>query len=397
MSRLRFHVANSLTGRLVGRLRPSEWSLTDPLTGAAEATFRVPLTANLLETQQLAAVAVPHVRQVVIEDEQNRFWFGGPITADPERDGNTIVITCADWREWFYHAPIRPDLTTEARQDYIHVATPVEQCQAIADLAGIGLDTVGAPRMVVDSPPDSEVTREVTHRMFKMTGEAIDNLSRREGGPDWWTYMTRDPADERSVVAHVAVGWPERSQAVTPLGLRHKSSLSLRAQQGEGGNILSATWPRGVPPPSRVFGVGPTPPPAEEWAVAEDPGLAEGERLAWDEVWQLPDGVNTPTTSFEAALARLDAHTEALGVLEVTIDPAATQLGEWGPGDRTRVVVEDGWRDVRLSDRRILSRTIEGRGPHVTSVAASINLSINERDIDEPELEEELVEEPEEE
>lgn len=378
---LSFRVANSLTGKMIGRLYPTEWEWTENLVGQDEISLKIPLPADAMKVEHLHDLLQPQIRQVVILDGDGNFWTGGPILSDPELEGDVLTVPCADWRAWFYAAPIRP-FESGARRDYLHGPDdPVEQCLAVAELAEIGLDVVGAPRIVVDAPPDSEILREVTHRMFQMSGAAMDNVCQRERGPEWWTYMAADPADPTSVVGHVAVGFPERRRSASGLTFRHKV---LRHERGQGGNILTYKWPKGTVPISRVFGVGPTPPPAEEWAVAEDPALAEGDRLAWDEVWQLPDGVTTPDSAFEHALARLQAHGQALGAVEASIDPNATDLAQWGAGDRARLVVSDGWRDVDLPAVRVLSRRIAGRGGHVLSVDVTLNLSEIGEDIDDP-------------
>jgi hypothetical protein len=391
VSRLTWRVADSLTGKLVGRLSPSAWEWNDPLTGSAQASLTVPIPADSSQVARLADLVRPHIRQVVVHDELGRWWFGGPVLADPERtEDDNLIIPVADWRAWFYAAPIRPN-TDESRRDYIRVTGSaggqVEQNQAIADLAALGLDTVGAPRLVVDTPTSSGINRDVTHRMFKMTGEAMDNVARRERGPDWWTYIAADPMDATKVVAHLAVAWPERSVTTSPIVLRHSRGPVLRHTQGAGGNILTYAWPRGSVPPSRVYGVGPTPPPGEEWAVAEDIDLTAGTRLAWDEVWQLPEGVATPDSAFEHSLARLQAHSQAEGVVEMTVKPDATDLYSWGPGDRARLIVSDGWREVDKPSVRILSRTLSGRGGHVTGVRLTVNLSALEANVETPETE----------
>jgi hypothetical protein len=383
---LTFHVADSLTGRIIGRLYPTEWTWTDPLTGSAEGSFTIPIPVDTDRVPNLINLTRPHIRQICARDELERWWFGGPVLGDPERNGHTVVVPVGDWRTWFYAAPIRPN-TNGTRRDYIRVTGgpggQVEQNQAIADLAAIGLATVGAPRLIVDTPISSGIMRDVTARMFKMTGEAMDNVARRHDAPDWWTYIATDPADTRNVIAHVTVAYPERSLLSTPMVLRHE--VVLRSQLGKGGNILTYTWPRGTPPPSRVIGVGSDPPPDEKWAIAEDPDLVAGTRLAWDEVWQLPEGIASPANAFEHAQSRLEAHGNDLGVIEVGIKPDATDLGSWGPGDRTRMIVADGWRDVELPEAHILSRTLTGRGPDVTGVTVSVNLSAIEADIEEPE------------
>jgi len=378
MPELRFLVADSVTGRLVGRLSPGEWSWTDPLTGPAEGSFRIPLPTDTADAARLQDLLQPQIRQILAQDATGRYWFGGPVTADPQLQDYVLTVPTSDWRAWFYAAAIRPNADS-TRRDYIQAQ--VEQCQAMAALAGIALDTAGAPRLVVDAPPDSTILRDVTARMFTMTGEVLDNIAQRERGPDWWTYLAADAADPLSVVAHLAIGYPERQQLSGGLTFRHQLQ---RRDLRVGGNVLSYTWPQGNKPTSRVFGVSAAPAPGEEWATAEDPGLEDGTRLAWDEVWQLPDEVNTAAAAFEHALSRLQANSAPVGVVEVAVLPSATDVGAWGPGDRVRLVVSDGWREIDLPQVRVLSRTLTGRGGNLTGVSASLNLAESTADIEEP-------------
>lgn len=385
MSQLTFHVANSLTGRLVGRLRPSSWTWEDPLTGSAKGTFVVPIPTDPGQVQELIDITRPHIMQVCAQDETDRWWFGGPILSEPAKDRNLLTVSVGDWRTWFYAAPIRPVGTT--RVEYVHVAEgtgQVEQNAAMAAIATLGLATIGAPRLLVDAIVGSGVMRDVTARMFKVTGEALDNISRRFDGPDWWTYMTTDPADARNVVGHLAVAYPERT-LVSGNNLNFRREIVIRTKQHGGGNIIDYTWPAGNVPPSRVIGISSDPPPDETWAVAEDPDLISGDALAWDEVWQLPEGVTTPDNAFEHSLGRLQALSGDFGVIAIDIKTEATDLGGWGPGDRCRLTIKDGWRDVEIESARILGRTLEGRGPHVTKVTAQVNLSATEETIEDPE------------
>lgn len=383
MSQLTFYVANSLTGRITGRLNPIEWSWDDPLTGTAAGSFTVAIPRDATQVEQLVAITRPHINQVAAQDELGRWWFGGPILADPAKQGNTVVVPVADWRAWFYAAPLRPNGAT--RVEYVQVDGgfgQVDQNDAMAAIATIGLATAAAPRVVVDTHTSSGVMRDVTARMFTYTGEALDNIARLYNGPDWYTYLTTDPADATKVIAHLAIAWPERALSDgKAVALRRE--VLLETKQGAGGNVIDYDWPQGVTPPSRVIGVSSDPPPDETWAIAESPELLSGEDLAWDEVWQLPEGVMTAESAYPHALARLQALSGDLGVLAVNIKVEATDLGSWGPGDRCRLIIKDGWRDIGLESARILSRKLEGRGSHVTKVTAQVNLS-SEADIVDP-------------
>lgn len=380
--RLTFHVADSLTGRITGRLSPVAWSWEDPLTGSARGELTVAIPNDVDQVGQLIAITRPHNTQVVVRDEQDRWLFGGPILADPNKEGNTLKVPVVDWRAWFYAAAIRP--VGAARVEYLRVAGgtggQVEQNTAMAAIANLGLATIGAPRLVVDSIVSSGVMRDVTARMFKMTGEALDSISRRFDGPDWWTYMATDPADPRFVVAHLRIAHPERA-IVSGNAIALRREVLLDRKQGAGGNIVDYQWPQQTTPPSRVLGVSSDPPPDETWAIAETPELINGEQLAWDEVAQLPEGVTSAESAFDHSLARLQALAGDKGVVSVDVQPTATDVGAWGPGDRCRLIIKDGWRDIDLSSARILSQKLEGRGQHITKVSATVALGDEVADV----------------
>lgn len=378
---LQFHVANSLTGKIIGRLNPSEWSWTDPVTGQGEGSIKVAIPRDPDQVLHLADLTQPLVRQVVVRDELGRWWFGGPVIGDPEVSDDTLTIPLADWRAWFYNVVVTYNLSGFPSHLYIKEANHVDQCRVIQLLAvmAYGDHAVGRPRFVIDDEPVSGIYRDVTVKFLTPLGEGMDNVARRERGPDWWTYIADDPSDPESVVIHHRIAWPERRMS--------KSQIVLRHQVGKGGNLLGYTWPRGTAPTTRVFGTDNSPFPDEKAAIASDPAIAAGEALAWEEVYQVPDGVTTTAAMFEHALARLQAHNDTLGQVEVTIRTDATDLATWGPGDHARLIVSDGWRDVDLDNRRILSRTLSGRGGEITSVKATVNLSLVEFDVDDPPVE----------
>lgn len=362
---LTFRVAESLTGRRIGTLRPSEWTFDDPLTGSSKGDLTLALPTDQDSVDLLVYLSRPHVNQIVAQDEDGRWWFGGPIIAEPAVEGRTVKVTFADWRAWFYASALDADVS----------AASTEQMQVMSDLVTGRVAAAGAPNMVVDAPATSGVLRDALYRTATMIGDSLDDIANRTDGPDWWTYLTTDPADETVVVAHVAFAYPERTK---DYGLRLRYDLGR-----SGGNLISYGWPEGNVPSSRVVGTQGTPP-DQLVVTSEDPAIAAGDALAWDEVYALPEGVTDPLVAFEYTQARL-ASRKSDGTVTAELDPNATDLGAWGPGDRAHLFVRDGWRDIEKPCVRVIGRTLAGRGGSVTSVKVSIALSEPDPDIEEPE------------
>lgn len=361
-STLTWRVASSLTGRLFGTLQPSDWSWDDPLTGVAKGELAVALPAGSA-VDRLVELTRPHDCQIGAVDGLGRWWFGGPIVAEPAMADRQVKITFADWRAWFY--------STGLDADIIRVAE--EQMLTLSDVANARVSAAGAPHMVVDNAAVSGVLRDSTFRRATTAGAAIDDIALRDRGPDWWTYLTADPDDDAAVLAHVAFAHPERTTG---------NRLYLRHRLGSGGNLLTFSWPEGNVPATRVVGTQGTPP-DQLVVIAEDPDVATGDAIAWDEFYSLPDGVDA-TGAFDYTLARLNSRRRDSGTVTGDLDPAATDLGSWGPGDRARLSVNDGWRAIELPAARIIGRTLAGRGSNVMSAKVSIALDEPEVDIDVP-------------
>lgn len=361
-ARLTFRVADSLTGKLVGVLRPSSWTFDDPLTGFGKGELTVPLPSGSDDVARLVELTRPHDRQVCVHDEQDRWWFGGPVVAEPTMADRQVTVTFADWRAWFYAAALDAD--------YISVGE--EQVVSMTALAATRVGDPGAPRLTIDSAATSDILRNVAVRQTTMLGVALDDIARRDSGPDWWTYLQTDPDDPTSVIARLTFAYPERTK---------NYGLYLRHRLGRGGNLLDFEWPDGNVPASRVIGIHGTAP-DQLVVTTADPAVADGETLAWDEVYSLPDGVDADT-AFEYTYARLASRTND-GTITGTIDPAATDLGAWGPGERARLSIDDGWRAIESTSARVLGRTLAGRAGAVTSVKVQISVTEPEPDIPVP-------------
>jgi hypothetical protein len=349
---VRFDVADSLTRQVVARLEPSRWELSDPLGSPGTGSLTIARPEDSAKVAQLVEMTQPHNRWIAVEDDAERILWCGPVLATPGFSGGEITVSVADWRTWFYLAPIRP-LSNGTRRNYIQTgAAAREQCLIMTDLATLALDTVGAPHFVVDTAPDSDTTREITAMMLdRPIGEHLASIQDRDRGCEWYCYATWSAAD--TLLPHFAVAWPERGQRTFPIRVEYVA--------GEGGNVHDYAWPEGRETFSRVWAVGDGEPPAQVFTSDQDPGIADDTELAWETVLGPLDGVVKTATAFEYAYAEVQRTRRlADGQAEFSIADERIPLGDVMTGDRARVILENGWVSVDVDAARIVSRTISG-------------------------------------
>ena len=352
---LRWHVCNSLTGKIVGSLRPHTWEITEPLDNPSTGTLTVALPTNTRKLERMLDLIPPRIRSIVLEDEQGRFLFGGPIPPPGAKltSGN-VEIPVVDWRSWFYRAPLRPT-AANARQDYIKGATNQrEQCLIMTDLAKLALTGTGRPKMVVDDAPTSGILRQFTTKMFQRSiGEALDDVQNRERGAEWSTYITASD-DEMTLLPHFKVWWPEQRSSTAPLVLAWR--LGRR-----GNTTIDYEWPTGEDVPTKVWAVDGTED-VQLWTSAASPAIAAGSDLLWEQVINLNEGTGTVTKAyaFEQALGTLDKASRLSGLVEFTVNSNRYAPGDLMVGDRARITIEDGLRTVNIKAARIVQRVLSG-------------------------------------
>lgn len=348
-----WHVADAMTGQILDELEPADWSVTDPIIGAAEASLTIEIPDADERLNRLRQILVPDLVQLVLEDDSGTFPFGGPMWADPTEDlgEGTLTLTAHDWRGWFYDQHLRPSNVDTNAWDGDYLRRNYEQGNAYVDLAKLALDTVGAPRMVVDPPQDTGVHRDFTLRQFQNIGEFLDSLSRRERGMEWWTEMERT-TDPRVVVPRFRTASPERSSRDSTIALTFDS---------DGGNLSSFTWPSANPRARRVIALGDGEPPDAVYAVDDDPALEETETLMRERKIGPLTGVSKRATAFEHAFAAREVYGAATtGSLTATTSIDDPPVDSYSVGDRAYVRVVTRWRDVELPACRIIARRITG-------------------------------------
>lgn len=368
---MKFHVCDTLSGRIVGRLYPNAWSFTDPLATPGTGTLTVPLPDAPAAVGLLGDLTAQRRRWVACEDDQGRFLFGAVIPRRPARGEGVVTVPLVDWRSWFYRAPIRPN-EDGSRRNYIKTGSnATEQTTMMADLLELALDTTGAPDMVIDTPPVSGVERERTCLMLdRSVGEYLDGMSswKVERGAEWHVYVARDLTDPLRLVPHVAISWPERASRSTPIRVEYKD--------GVGGNAADPSWPEGVETPTRAWAVGDGQPPDQVWATDEVPSIEDGVEVAWEQVLGPLDGVSKKGTAFEYAFRVVEyGQANLQGEAEFTVLDAQIPLGDYATGDRARLIYADGWEDVDLPAARITERTLSGGRGQATQARIKVDLA----------------------
>jgi hypothetical protein len=353
-----WHVVNSVTGNLIGRLpQPNSYTLTEPVKeGTTSGELRIPLPSDRDAAAELRAWLRPDPlrsfsRSIVWEDgETGKLLFGGPIPWYPQRDGAEIVVPLVDWRAWFYHTVMRPNGSKFDSKRSSYKSTSQDQADVMNDLASAAIESY-APYLSVDNSPDTNVTRKITIKMFQgeSIGKWLDDLASRDKGAEWGTYMTR--TSDTRFLPHFKVYWPEKRSTKVPIELRY--------EEGEGGNVAGYNWPGGIPAATRLFATDG----AEDtklWGVASLPGIKSGTELVWEELVQLADGTKKKADATTRAKGELAKATGREGEFTMTVTTEFLKFTDYVVGDRFHVVLEDNWDALDAPAARCVQRVLSG-------------------------------------
>lgn len=374
MQQLTWHVSDSLTGRIIGQLQPETFEIIEPLRSPSTGTLVVALPNDTASKDRLRNLLQPHNRAISLVDEQGRYITAGPIPRKASLGGDgRITVPYVDWRSWFYSAALRPT-SAGVWRDYIKIgASAREQISIVTDLMKLALEVATAitpPYLVVDVPPASGITREMTARMLANSiGESLDDIMNRERGCEWWTYASTS-ADPAVILWHVTAAWPERRGSAVP----HR--LEWRVPQG--GNTYDVTWPEGDDFASRVWGIGDGEPPAQPFTSVQREEIGDGLEVSWETV--LGPLENTPTRAgvFEKVYAELQRERGNTGTAEFSILADVLPFGDVSVGDRARVVFDNGWDQVDIPAARITQRVLSGGTGKAAQQRLSVDLSDGE-------------------
>jgi hypothetical protein len=366
---MKFHVCDSLTGQIVGRLYPNAWSFTDPVAAPGTGTLTVPLPNDAAAVARLVDLTAPRRRWVAIEDDQGRIIFGGPIPRRPARSGGEVTISLIDWRGWFYWAVLRPHLFPASVRGYIKTGVyAINLGEGMAALMRLALNSNFSPPMItVDDAPSGGVVGEITAMALdRSVGETLDSITARGKGTEWYTYIAKG-FDVTKLTPHVAVCAPERASRTTPIRVEYRI--------GRGGNAHEYSWPEGQDAPTRVWALGDGEPPAQAYAYDEYHEIDSGSDVLWERLIGPLDGVTQNATAFGYASKAIAASRGLGGEATFSILDEKLAIGDVATGDRAHILIEDGWDSADIAAARIIERTVSGGRNKPTMQTITVDLA----------------------
>ena len=366
---MKFHVCDSLTGRIVGRLYPNAWSFTDPLTAPSTGSLTVPLPTDPAAVARLVELTHPRKRWVAIEDDEGHIIFGGPIPRRPARSGGEVTISLIDWRGWFYRAYLRPHLFSSKVRGYIKTGTgAVDLGVGMTDLMRLAMTSnFSPPLIVVDDAPLAGVVGDITAlTLDRPVGETLDSITARGKGCEWFTYIARTE-DITMLTPHVTVCTPERSTRTTPVRVEYRV--------GVGGNAHEYSWPEGQDASTRVWALGDGEPPAQAYAYDEYHEIKTGQDVLWETLIGPLDGVTKNATAFSYASKAIIASRGFGGEATFSMLDEKVKIGDIATGDRARIIIEDGWDSADVAAARITERTVSGGRNKATMQSITVDLT----------------------
>jgi hypothetical protein len=383
---LRWHVCDSLTGNIVGRLPVNGYDITEEIRASTVGNLKVPMPSSAKGIDALRDLIMPgdrrpHGRAIAMEDTATgQILFYGPMVQKPAHDGAIIAITVTDWSAWFRSCVVRPTGSKfVTKRDATWVA--IEQGVIMTDLFKIALGTdtlgnpAGKPNIVVDTAPISGTTRTKTARMFSKIGEHLDEYANLAGGVEWYTYGTRAPYGT-TIVGHVAAAWPERSSGIAPIRVSWRQDLQGRAS----GNVDKFTWPGGEDAPTREWAVDGNED-AALWGYDQATSIGVTD-IFWEGSIDLVDGTTTKAQASARAKGELTRVLGFDGLPEVTLpvrsDGKGLTFTSLVVGDRARVEIDDRWnRTINTPASRITRRVMAGGVGQATTQTLTIDIDDN--------------------
>lgn len=355
-----WHVCDSLTGTIVGRLGVNSYEITEEIRTSAVGSLQIPVPTTFEQVTALNRLIrpgdrKPHGRAIAMEDtETGQILFYGPIIKTPQRSGANITIEVADWSAWVRNSILRPTgAKFVTKRDY--VVTNRDQGLIMTDLFRIALEaTSGNPALVVNDAPAASKSRDTTVRMFSKIGEHLDELAGLDKGIEWYTYGTRAKRATK-VIGHVAAAYPERGSGQVPIRLSWKQDLRGNIS----GNISGFEWPGAEEVPTRVWATDAN----EEtalWGYDQSTSIGQTD-IIWENLIDLADGTTDKATATSRAKGELKRAGAFDGQLELTVDESRLGFTKLVVGDRARVEIDDGYnRTLNMPAARIVRRILTG-------------------------------------
>lgn len=356
---MKFYVVETLTGKIRGQLYPNTWSLSDPLREVGTGTLTIPLPATRDAKATLRELVWPRHsdglgrtgdRWVAAEDATGAFVWCGPILGRPTRGDATVMVKLADWRTWFYRAPLRPSPGDYIVKERDQTTIAKELLTRSVDSATTGTTLVPPPFKVV-TPALSGVLRDRTLRQLdRSVGDHMDELVDVERGLEWWTYCSRSTSDPTVLDLWVTTAYPERTK-------RTSGPVRVEWQLDKGGNVAEQpSWPESGETITRMWATGDGEPPAQVSSRSEDTDAS----VLWEGMIGPLDGVKKAASAYSHAFAERIRSGGYAANAEFALTSARLPFNDVAPGDRARVIYDDGWESYDVPAARIVERVMSG-------------------------------------
>lgn len=352
----------------LGVLEVREPKWTEVVNGGSTFTGKVTVPDNLIGIANIRQCTNPHRAALYATVPSNsRIMWGGPILGRKwNSDTNELSITAVDWRSWLYSIVLGPKADGTGTNTFVY--DNVDQFyiarQIVSRMAADGGTAAGIPIIDYGSEMTGiSRTMQITGMDFKNAGETLDALANLDRGFEWdiEPYYSNDGLPKLRFQSY----FPQRGGVVpgllfskTPDG---GNMLNVEDQDGDASGVARRVWAVGDGPNAE----------STPWGSDNDPELANGTVLRTDAVSSYTGALSRANLTSYARAERL-YRTETLDALVFPARMDNPDLFSYSKGDRCRVLLQDRWTDLDVSNCRILSREMD---PDNNTVKITVNLS----------------------
>jgi len=363
----RYVVHHPVLRTKLGELEVREASWSESVNGGSTFTGKVTVPDNPSIISEIRRCTETDRAAIYVDPGLGRIQWGGVMVGRSFDDSNnTLSFTAMEWRSWLFRVVLgpRPDGTgtntfTYTNTDQFAIARAV-----INRLLADGSQSAGLPS--IDYGLDvTGINRnyQIGGMEFKSAGAHLDTLANLDRGFEWdlEPYYANDSLPSLRLQLY----FPQRGGVLPWLVFRKKAGEGNILKMDEMDMDSSAS-------DARVWAVGDGPnAESTPWAMDQSPEVAAGTVLRTDQV-STYSGALTRTTLASYARAERVYRADALAVLKFPVRLDSPSILDYQKGDRCRVIVNDRWNDIDVSNCRIVSRDID---PDKNIAVITVNLN----------------------
>jgi len=346
-----FRIYHAITGKYVRRIKLDDVSYSDPVYGTGGSLSASAPIAPGQRAVDLKSSIVLDSHALYVFRDGDLVW-GGPLSSYGWRwKERRLSIGAIQWKQWFYDKFLTPDMTANPVEEKKYFWTATDQFQIARNLIAAAMADSGCPTIIVGSETSGIVREHTTYGMnFQYLGDRIDSMATRDAGFEWNVEPRIGATGDVELV--FTPYYPERGSYQQGMSLRFKSTQ-------RGGNIVlpDEFEVTSESRRNRVWASGSGTPPDQVIAYDEDPDLTADLILNRESVTNYQD-VSDVDLLAEHARAERFYNGVPLNAFTVRTSLDNPPIGNYGSGDRARLIIKDEWMDVDLPAVRIVDRTI---------------------------------------